>query len=164
MMSDAITIRAARADDAEALAAFNRGIALETEGLALRPEVVLAGVRAVFDEPSRGFYVVAEAAGEASVEVVAALMITKEWSDWRCGEFWWIQSVYVAREWRRRGVYRRLYDYVRELATGDAHCCGFRLYVERENAAAKATYAAVGMHATGYEVYEEAGGPTAGVG
>ncbi len=87
--------------------------------------------------------------------VVGCLMVTNEWSDWRNGIFWWIQSVYVEAGWRRKGVYRRLYDYVRALALADPGVCGFRLYVEKENAVAQATYESLGMKATDYLVYEE---------
>ena len=82
-------------------------------------------------------------------------MITKEWSDWRNGAFWWIQSVYVRPEFRRQGVYRRLYRHVQALAKKDRRVCGFRLYVERENRRAQVTYRALGMEKTRYLVFEE---------
>jgi ribosomal protein S18 acetylase RimI-like enzyme len=82
-------------------------------------------------------------------------MVTNEWSDWRNGLFWWIQSVYVEADWRRRGVYRRMYDRIRELAQADPAICGFRLYVEKENAVAQRTYAGLGMEPTDYLMYEE---------
>ena len=85
------TVRNATLADADTLAAFNRNIAMETENLALIPAVILSGVKAVFENPARGFYVVAEARGK----LVASLLVTREWSDWRDGELWWIQSVYV---------------------------------------------------------------------
>lgn len=144
-------IRRAVSEDAQALVDFNRAMALETEGKELLPDVVGAGVRGLLQNPGAGFYVVAEAEGE----VVGALMLTKEWSDWRNGSFWWIQSVYVRPEHRRRGVYKRLYRYVQELAAQDAAVCGFRLYVERENADAQAVYRRLGMGETHYRVYEE---------
>lgn len=144
-------IRRATAADAPALVDFNRAMASETEGKDLLPEVIGAGVRALMANPAAGFYVVAETDGR----VVGALMLTKEWSDWRNGSFWWIQSVYVLPQYRRRGVYRSLYRHVQQLAANDAAVCGFRLYVERENAAAQAVYRRLGMTQTHYDVYEE---------
>lgn len=144
------TIRNATVDDARALAEFNRRMALETEGLSLLPPVLLSGVKAVFEDPARGFYVVAE----APRGLVAALMITREWSDWRDGEWWWIQSVYVRPSFRRRGVYRSLYRHVTDCAERARNVCGLRLYVERENRVAQRTYAALGMRETRYRVFE----------
>lgn len=143
-------IRLATSADAAVLGEFNAAMALETEGKNLLPEVIGAGVRGLLDNPVAGFYVLAE-----TERVVAALMITKEWSDWRNGSFWWIQSVYVRPEARRQGVYRRLYRHVQEMAAKDPQVCGFRLYVERENSAAQAAYAALGMKETRYLVFEE---------
>lgn len=143
-------IRNATVDDARALADFNRRMALETEGLSLPPPVSLSGVKAVFEDPARGFYVVAE----AHRDLVAALMITREWSDWRDGEWWWIQSVYVRPSFRRRGVYRSLHRHVTDCAERAPNVCGLRLYVERENRAAQQTYAMLGMRETRYKVFE----------
>lgn len=143
-------IRLATSADAAVLGEFNAAMALETEGKNLLPEVIGAGVRGLLDNPVAGFYVLAE-----TERAVAALMITKEWSDWRNGSFWWIQSVYVRPEARRQGVYRRLYRHVQEMAAKDPQVCGFRLYVERENSAAQAAYAALGMKETRYLVFEE---------
>lgn len=143
-------IRLATSADAAVLVEFNAAMALETEGKNLLPEVIGAGVRGLLDNPVAGFYVLAE-----TERAVAALMITKEWSDWRNGSFWWIQSVYVRPEARRQGVYRRLYSHVQEMAAKDPQVCGFRLYVERENSAAQAAYAALGMKETRYLVFEE---------
>lgn len=146
-----LAFRRGEARDADAIAAFNAAMALETEGKALIPEVIGAGVRRLIGMPSLGFYVVAEHAGEP----IACLMVTHEWSDWRNGLFWWIQSVYVKPAFRRQGVYRRMYEHVRSLAQSDSSVCGFRLYVEKENAAAHATYASLGMKETDYLLYEE---------
>jgi ribosomal protein S18 acetylase RimI-like enzyme len=143
-------IRLATSADATVLVEFNAAMALETEGKNLLPEVIGAGVRGLLDNPVAGFYVLAE-----TERVLAALMITKERSDWRNGSFWWIQSVYVRPEARRQGVYRRLYRHVQEMAAQDPQVCGFRLYVERENSAAQAAYAALGMKETRYLVFEE---------
>lgn len=143
-------IRLATEADADAIVEFNRAMALETEGKELLPEVIGAGVRALLRKPGSGFYVVAE----ARPEVVGALMVTKEWSDWRNGEFWWIQSVYVRPQFRRRGVYRTLYRWLQGMARKKKASCGFRLYVERENRRAQATYKALGMKKTRYRVFE----------
>lgn len=150
-MTPAPIIRKAELRDADAIARFNSAMALETEGKALLPERVNAGVLRLLNDPSLGFYVVAEQAGS----VVGCLMITNEWSDWRNGLFWWIQSVYIVPAARRQGVYRALYDFVRDMARADPGICGFRLYVEKENTAAQRTYSSLGMAPTDYRVYEE---------
>ena len=88
-------------------------------------------------------------------DIVACLLVTQEWSDWRNGLFWWIQSVFVEQGWRRQGVYSSLYGHVQELAAADPQVCGFRLYVEKDNVVAQQAYAALGMGATDYLIYEE---------
>src|SRR5258708_2247754 len=149
-MPAALKIRRATARDASMLIAFNRAMALETEHKDLWPRVIGAGVRGLLRRPDSGFYSVAELGGQ----VIGALMVTKEWSDWRNGDFWWIQSVYVIPEYRRRGVYRHMYAYLRKLAAGDRAVVGFRLYVEQDNRRAQSTYRASGMERTHYLVYE----------
>ena len=143
-------IRLATPADAGALIEFNAAMALETEGKELLPDVIGAGVRSLLRNPAAGFYLLAE-----EDSAVGSLMITKEWSDWRNGTFWWIQSVYVRPQFRRQGVYKNLYRHVQELASKDPAVCGFRLYVERENERAQATYSALGMKQTHYLVFEE---------
>ena len=150
-MSSTLTVRSATESDAETIARFNRQMAEETEDKPLDPETVRNGVQAVFDDSGRGFYLVAERAGE----VVGALLITFEWSDWRNGRFWWVQSVYVQPEARRRGVYTALHREVRRRARETEDVCGLRLYVEGSNAAAQETYEALGMTKTSYRMYEE---------
>ena len=145
------TIRRGTAADAAAISGFNQASALETEGKSLIPELADAGVRRLINEPSLGFYVVASD-GDS---IVACLLVTQEWSDWRNGLFWWIQSVFVDRAWRRQGIYSSLYEYVKELAAADPQVCGFRLYVEKDNVVAQQAYAALGMGATDYLIYEE---------
>lgn len=147
----ALTLRRANEADADTIAAFNSAMALATEGKQLIPEVIGAGVRRLMASPQLGFYCVAEHEGR----VVGCLLVTHEWSDWRNGLLWWIQSVYVLPQWRRRGVYRQLYDFVREQAKAEPGVCGFRLYVEKDNAVAQATYRALGMVATDYLLFEE---------
>ncbi len=144
-------IRQALSQDAAELAEFNCNMARETEGVELIPEVIRDGVQALIDHPERGFYLVVE----LDNGIQASLMVTNEWSDWRNGMFWWIQSVYVRPAYRRQGLYRTLYERVKELAEQDESVCGFRLYVEQDNQAAQKTYATLGMQETGYRIYEE---------
>lgn len=142
--------RAARRDDAEAIAAFQEAMARETEGLSLDGPTVRRGVRAVFDDPSKGVYHVAEDGGA----VVASLLVTYEWSDWRDGVVWWIQSVYVAPEARGKKVYSGLYASVKAAAWADPKVRGLRLYVDNRNAAARKVYEALGMDGGHYSVFE----------
>jgi GNAT superfamily N-acetyltransferase len=146
-----VQIRKAEPCDAIAIAAFNQALARETEGKGLRPEVIAAGVNAVIHNPALGFYLVAE----TDSQPVAVLMITMEWSDWRNGLFWWIQSVYVAPEHRRQGIYRQLYTHVKALAAQEPTVCGFRLYANRDNTRAQSTYVALGMEESPYRIFEE---------
>ena len=150
-MPNDLTIQRATADDAEILAQFNAAMAQETENKTLDPKTVQNGVEAMFEDPTRGFYLVA-VRGE---QIVGSLMITTEWSDWRNGTFWWIQSVYVRPDARRTGVYRALHHAVRKRAKTTESVCGLRLYVERGNTAARETYEALGMTEMSYRMYEE---------
>ncbi len=147
-----LTIRRATLADVNVLVEFNAALAWETEHKRLRPEVLTAGVRAVFDEPTRGFYTVAT---DANGAIVGQMMVTFEWSDWRNGWFWWVQSVYVRSDARRGGVFRSLYREVQNQAAADRTVIGIRLYVEHENARARKTYAALGMTETTYGLMEE---------
>jgi ribosomal protein S18 acetylase RimI-like enzyme len=143
-------VRLAGAADAETLVEFNIAMAQETEHKELLPEVVLSGVRRLLERPDAGFYLVATGAQE----IVGALMVTFEWSDWRDGCFWWIQSVYVKPAFRRQGVLSRLFEQVKSLATRRGDVCGLRLYVERENLNAQHSYRSLGMCETAYRVWE----------
>jgi len=145
-----ITIRPATVDDAEFLAQGNAAMALETEHKRLDPSVVGAGVRAALEDATKGLYFIAERDGQR----VGQLMFTYEWSDWRNGTFWWIQSVYVLPQARRSGVFRSLFHHIEQLAERDPGVCGIRLYVERENIHAQATYRHCGLHDAGYAVME----------
>jgi len=136
--------------DAEILAEYNILMAQETESKSLDPETVLAGVRGVFADPRRGRYLVARRGDQ----VVGQLMVTLEWSDWRNGEIWWIQSVYVAPEHRGRGVFRALYQGLQQEAETKEDVVGLRLYVEYENEVAKRVYESLGMTSGGYLVME----------
>ena len=139
--------------DVESIADFNVLMALETESLALDPATVRRGVARVVGDAAKGRYFVASAEDRPD-EAVACLLVTFEWSDWRDGELWWVQSVYVRPDWRRRGVFRGLYAHVRDVAHA-AGAGGLRLYVEHDNEAAQETYVRVGMRRTGYLVMEE---------
>jgi GNAT superfamily N-acetyltransferase len=143
-------IREAQLGDAPVIAEYNARLARETEDRELPAATLLAGVRALLEDPAKGLYFVAEEAGQ----VVGQVMITFEWSDWRNGMFWWLQSVYVREEFRGQGVFRALFEHVRQLAGQQAGVCGLRLYVERENERAKAAYERQGMTNAGYEVFE----------
>ncbi len=149
--ADEFEVRLARPGDAARIAGFNNAMAMETESRTLAEETVCAGVEAVFSTDKIGFYVVAEHAGE----VVGALMVTYEWSDWRNGFFWWFQSVYVEPRYRRQGIYRLLYEFVAQRAKAAGNVYGFRLYVERNNAIAQSVYASLGMSETDYLMFEQ---------
>ncbi len=144
-------IRQALSQDAGELAEFNINMARETEGIELIPEVITTGVKRLIDSPHLGFYLVVE----LDNGIQASLMITTEWSDWRNGVFWWVQSVYVRPQYRRQGLYRELYARVKELAEQEPSVCGYRLYVERDNVGAQNTYESQGMVETDYKMYEE---------
>lgn len=146
-----VRIRRANASDASSFVAFNIAMAWETEQLQLDEAKIRAGVYGLFAQPHFGFYVAAEVDGQ----IAGGLMITYEWSDWRNQVFWWIQSVYVRPEFRGKGVYRALYEGVRTLAASDGQCCGFRLYVEKTNAAAQRVYAKLGMEESHYLMFED---------
>ncbi len=151
-MKDEIKIRIATKTDTSALVEFNQSMALETEGKQLDPEILSAGVQAVFQDENKGFYVVAE---DEQEQVVGGLLITFEWSDWRNGWFWWIQSVYVRPEYRNRGIYRKLYEFVKAKARQSNNVCGFRLYVDHENSVAQKVYEKLGMKRSNYLMFEE---------
>lgn len=145
-----VSIRVARAADASRIADFNRCLAEETESKLLDPQTVLEGVRTLIAAPVHGQYYVADIGSR----VVGQLLITYEWSDWRNGRFWWIQSVYVSTEHRREGIFSKLFAHVSELARANPSVCGIRLYVEEHNAKALATYRALGLENPGYRVLE----------
>jgi GNAT superfamily N-acetyltransferase len=149
-----VRVREARAGDAALLIDFNAAMALETEGLTLEREILARGVRAALGDAARGFYCVAELDGRPA----GCLMITREWSDWRNGWAWWIQSVYVAPHARRRGVYAALHEHVLALARRAGDVVALRLYVERSNLPAQATYVRQGMAASHYLMFEAAAG------
>jgi GNAT superfamily N-acetyltransferase len=148
-------VRDARPDDAALIARWMIAMAWETEHKELDADTVARGVRTVFAQPARGRYFIAERDVEGVAASVGVLMLTREWSDWRDGDWWWIQSVYVDPVHRRGGAYRALYAHVHALAQATPEVCGLRLYVERGNADAQRTYASLGMVDAGYAIFEE---------
>ena len=144
-----ITIRQAVAADATTIRDFQKAMALETEEMTLNNDTVTRGVEAVFADPAKGRYFVAESDGT----IVASLLITYEWSDWRNSNVWWFQSVYVIPQFRRLGVFSMMYRFIKEEA-GREGVAGLRLYVETSNTRAHLTYEAMGMSSSHYKMYE----------
>ncbi len=145
-----IQVRRATLDDLTILVGFNAAMALETEGKTLELERLRSGVAALLGENGRGFYFVAEDSGR----VIGQLLITTEWSDWRSAHYWWIQSVYVKPEFRRRGVYRNLHNHVMAESRSRSDVCGLRLYVDRDNKVAQRVYANLEMQHSHYDLWE----------
>lgn len=147
----AFRLRAAQAADIDVIADFNRAMARETEDRDLDAQVLRAGVAAVFADPARGHYRVATVDGA----VVACLLVTFEWSDWRNGCWWWLQSVYVHPDHRGQGVFNAMYRQLRADARATAGVCGLRLYVEHDNARAQRVYAGLGMTPEPYRILHD---------
>ncbi len=156
-MPPELNIRKAKQNsrEIEKIVDFNIRMAQETENKILDRKTISAGVENLMNHPEWGFYIVAE----SNRQIVGSLMITYEWSDWRNGLFWWIQSVYVIPEFRRKKVYSRLYQFVKK--TAEKHSfdqnltvIGFRLYVEKSNRIAQKTYKTLGMIETSYALFE----------
>jgi GNAT superfamily N-acetyltransferase len=143
-------IRKATRNDSQVIGSFQIAMARETENICLDTKTVTEGIKAVFEDPSRGIYFVAEKQGE----VVGSLMVTFEWSDWRNSYFWWIQSVYVKPEIRRKGVFKQMYLYLHERVKKESSLCGLRLYAEKTNRIAQHTYKSLGMNADHYVMFE----------
>ena len=144
------TIREGRLEDAERIAEYNRSMAWETEKKKLDAATVLKGVQAGLGQPNLCRYFTAEVDGR----VIGQAMITYEWSDWRNGELWWVQSVYVDPDHRRRGIFRELFQHILSIAQNHPKVCGLRLYVEADNQIGMNVYRSLGMVPTGYHVYE----------
>jgi len=145
-----LSVRLATPSDISIIAEFNAAMAKETEGIELNRERLRKGVEALFADPSKGLYYIAESNGK----IAGQLMVIYEWSDWRNATFWWIQSVYVRPEYRRHGVFRTLYRYIETIAGTRGGVCGVRLYVDQSNDHAQKTYESLGMKHSHYEMME----------
>ncbi|WP_017212834.1 GNAT family N-acetyltransferase [Clostridium beijerinckii] len=143
-------IRKATLEDLETIVKFNYNLAKETEDKELNLEILRNGVKAMIEDSSKGQYYVYEVNGR----VVGQIMFTYEWSDWRNGMFLWVQSVYVDSEYRKKGIYKKLYHNVKNICDNNDGIAGIRLYVEKENINAKATYESLGMSECNYNMYE----------
>ena len=151
---DYLNVRLARPEDAATIASFSAAMALETEGRRLDLDRLNLGTIALLESADRGFFMVAELEQADDRQLLGQLMITYEWSDWRNGVFWWVQSVYVAPAWRRQGVYRRMHETVMTTARTSPNVCGVRLYVEAGNSAAQVVYRKVGLTPSSYAIFE----------
>jgi GNAT superfamily N-acetyltransferase len=147
-------IREAKLTDTAIIADFNARMALETEQRQLDIERVRQGVHALLSDPAKGAYFIAETEADGVTTIAGQLLITYEWSDWRNGNFWWIQSVYVEEKFRGQGIFRALFNHVDQLAKGRKDICGLRLYVDAHNHSARKTYERLGMKLTNYELFE----------
>jgi len=143
-------IRQAEEKDSASIVEFQLAMAMETEQLQLDKPTVVKGVAAVFSDPSKGIYYVAETDGK----VVGSLLTTFEWSDWRNGTILWIQSVYVKPEFRKRSVFSRLYKHIQQMVASNNQLRGIRLYADKTNTSAHGVYEHLGMTAEHYQMYE----------
>jgi len=151
---DHLNVRLAKPEDATMIVSFSAAMALETEGRRLDLDRLHLGTIALFESPARGFFIVAEQEQGDRRQLLGQLMVTYEWSDWRNGAFWWIQSVYVDPAWRRQSVFRRMHETVMATAKTSPNVCGVRLYVEDSNRAAQAVYRRVGLTPSSYAIFE----------
>jgi len=147
---ESVDIRLANLEDAPVIAKYTRQIALETEQTQLDHDVVLRGVQNGLKNNNFGFYVVAQ----TEDQIIGCLLVTYEWSDWRNGVQWWLQSVYVDSQYRKVGVFRQLFEFVVKCARREHNVCGIRLYADQSNTAALSTYESLGMLQTNYLMYE----------
>ncbi len=149
---DKIEVQLAIMQDAALLASWAQAMAMETEHKQLDGDTVLKGVQAGIADPKRARYFIAMAGNLPA----GTLMLTTEWSDWRNADWWWIQSVYVHPDFRRKGMFQAMYQHVKKMATENPGVCGLRLYVEHENKNAQKTYEKLGMEDAGYRMMETA--------
>lgn len=145
-----MVIRKAKQDDLKFIVQFNYNLAYETEGKKLDEEILYKGVKEIVCDEAKGVYYVCEINGQ----VVGQIMYTYEWSDWRNGTFIWVQSVYVDKDYRGKGIFKELYNKVKEICDNSNDYVGIRLYVERENYNAQRTYQKIGMSECNYYMYE----------
>jgi ribosomal protein S18 acetylase RimI-like enzyme len=146
-----VILRTSTKSDLTTIVSFNTAMAKETEGKSLADTAIRPGVLALLEDPSKGFYVLAE----ENSEIIGQLMVTREWSDWRNGDFWWIQSVYVLPEFRGKGVYRAMHEKIINMAETEDKVCGIRLYVDKDNSSAQEVYNKLGMEKSHYVMFEE---------
>ncbi|MBA39321.1 MAG: GNAT family N-acetyltransferase [Dehalococcoidia bacterium] len=146
-----ISIREGSISDTPTISRFQQQMALETESKILKESTIRKGVESVLKCPNKGFYIIAE----TDSQIIGSLLVTFEWSDWRNGWFFWIQSVFVDAKYRRQGVYRVMHSEVIRRTKASGNCCGIRLYVEKDNRNAQKVYKTLGMHETDYYLYEE---------
>lgn len=151
---DQLNVRIAKPEDAATIESFSAAMALETEGRRLDLGRLQLGTIALLQSPARGFFLVAELEQGDRRQLLGQLMITYEWSDWRNGVFWWVQSVYVDRRWRRQGVFKRMHQAVLQEARARTDVCGVRLYVDKDNPIAHITYERLGLIRSAYQIYE----------
>ena len=144
-------IRRAKPEEYKVIAGFQQKMAMETENLELNTETILQGVKAVFDEPAKGQYFIVENDGK----VIASLLTTYEWSDWRNSTILWIQSVYVLPMYRETGIFKNMYNYIKKIVKENSRYCGLRLYVDKSNTLAQKVYKNLGMTNEHYELFEE---------
>jgi len=154
MQLDRLVVRYAVPDDIQDLVRFNVSLALETEERKLSASLLRQGTQHLFDSSSQGFYIVAETSDRGRQRVVGQLLVTYEWSDWRNGVFWWMQSVYIDKKWRKVGIFRRLFEFIEGEAKKRTDVVGLRLYVEKDNLAAQTVYEKLGLARTPYHMYE----------
>ena len=145
-----INLRMATVRDIDNITLFNTEMAFETESIYLDQADLRLGIAAVLSDSNLGFYLISELEGV----VIGQILITKEWSDWRNGWFWWIQSVFVEPNRRRMGVYSAMYKKIVDMAGSEGNVCGLRLYVDRDNLSAKQVYSHLGMSQSHYDLYE----------
>lgn len=147
---DDVEIRKAEISDILIIKGFQLLLALESEGISLDQDILQKGIQAVFDDGEKGQYYLAVKEGKA----IATLLITREWSDWRNGTVWWIQSVYVEKQHRKSGVFKKMYEYLKNAVIEDSSVRGLRLYVDNHNENAQAVYRQLGMDGNHYRFFE----------
>lgn len=145
-------IREATPDDILVIVSFQEKMAFETENLKLNRNVLKQGVRQVFANPDKGKYFVAE---DNDATIAGSLLITYEWSDWRNSTVLWIQSVYVEQEYRKKGIFSKMYDFIKEIVNNSPDYTGIRLYVDKTNIAAQKVYKRVSMNGEHYQLFED---------
>jgi len=145
-----IEIRVATMLDLEVLVAFQQKLAFESEGVTLDVEKVTLGMKRLLADASKGVYYVVQDGGQP----IACHLITYEWSDWRNGMVWWLQSVYVSQDYRSKGIFRLMYDNIIRMINADPELIGLRLYVDKSNTKAMKVYEAMGMNGEHYTVFE----------